>query len=290
MRTYLDCVPCFVRQALDAVRMTTDDVALQEEILRRVLREAGEMDMRLSPPAMGQRIHRLIRELTGNPDPYRDVKERTNRLALDLYPEIRERVREAADPLEMAVRMAIAGNIIDFGVISRLRDEPLRRTMDRAATAPLHGDARAFADEAAAATSILYLADNAGEIVFDRVLIETLGPERVTVVVKGGPILNDALRDDAEVAGLAGLVEIVENGSDAPGTILEDCTEDLRSRFLAAGMVVAKGQGNYETLSNAPRPVWFILMAKCDVIARHIGCEPGSLVLRRRKGSVPGGA
>jgi len=269
-----------MRQALDAARMTTADEALQEEILRRVLRDASEMDMRLSPPAMGQRIHRLIRELTGNADPYREVKERTNRLALDLYPEIRERVREAADPVEMAVRMAIAGNIIDFGVPGRLHDEPLGRTMDRAATAPLHGDARSFADEAAAATSILYLADNAGEIVFDRVLIETLGPERVTLVVRGGPILNDALRQDAEAAGLAGLVEIVENGSDAPGTIIEDCTEELRSRFLAAGMVIAKGQGNYETLSNAPRPVWFILMAKCAVIARHVGCEPGSLIIR----------
>jgi len=281
MKTYLDCVPCFMRQALDAARMTTDDESVHEEVLRRVAHEVSEMDMGLSPPAMGQRIHRLIRELTGDPDPYWAAKEGTNRLAIALYPEISNRVRTASDPLEMAVRTAIAGNIIDLGVNSEIRDETIRHTLDRAATAPLHGDVAAFAREAASAESILYLADNAGEIVFDRVLIGLLDPRRVTVVVRGQPVLNDALRADAEAAGLAGLVEILDNGSDAPGTILEDCTEAFRSRFIDAAMVIAKGQGNYETLSSAPRPVWFILMAKCEVIARHIGCEPGTFVLQR---------
>ena len=270
-----------MRQALDAARMTTDDESVHEEVLRRVAHEISEMDMGLSPPVMGQRIHRLIRELTGDPDPYRAAKEYTNRLAMALYPEISNRVRTASDPLEMAVRTAIAGNIFDFAIDSRIRDEKFRHTMEGAATAPLHGDVAAFFREAAAAESILYLADNAGEIVFDRVLIEHLGPRRVTVVVRGRPVLNDALRADAEAAGLTGLVEILDNGSDAPGTILEDCTEAFRSRFMNAGMLVAKGQGNYETLSDAPRPVWFVLMAKCEVIARHIGCEPGSFVLQR---------
>ena len=271
-----------MRQALDAARMTTDDQSVHEEVLRRVAHEVSEMDMGLSPPAMGQKIHRLIRELTGDPDPYRAAKEGTNRLALALYPEISNRVRTASDPLEMAVRTAIAGNIFDFAIDGRIRDETFRHTMDRAATAPLHGEVAAFAREAAAVESILYLADNAGEIVFDRVLVELLDPRRVTVVVRGQPVLNDAIRADAEAAGLTDLVEILDNGSDAPGTMLEDCTEELRSRFLEAGMVIAKGQGNYETVSDRPRPVWFVLMAKCEVIAQHIGCEPGSFVLRRR--------
>jgi hypothetical protein len=288
MRTYLDCVPCFMRQALDAARMTTDDESVHEEVLRRVAHEVSEMDMGLTPPAMGQKIHRLIRDLTGDPDPYRAAKEHTNHLAVDLIPKVRDRVRRASDPLEMAVRMAIAGNIIDFGIESRLRDEKIRHTMDRAATVPLHGDVAAFVRESASAASILYLADNAGEVVFDRVLIELLDPLRVTVAVRGRPVLNDALRADAESAGLAGLVEILENGSDAPGTILEDCTERFRSLFIDASLVIAKGQGNYETLSNAPRPVWFALMAKCEVIARHIGCEPGSFVLQRGPAAASG--
>jgi uncharacterized protein with ATP-grasp and redox domains len=269
--------------------MTTNDESVHEDVVRRVAREISEMDTGLSPPAMGQKIHRLIRELTGESDPYLAAKERTNRLAMALYPEVRDQVRSASDPLEMAVRMAIAGNIIDFGFNARFRDEKIRQTMDRAATATLHGDSGGFAHEAAAAESILYLADNAGEIVFDRVLIETLGVRRVTVVVRGRPVLNDALRADAEAAGLTGLVDVIDNGSDAPGTMLDDCSVSFRSRFRNADMVIAKGQGNYETLSDAPRPVWFVLMAKCEVIARHIGCEPGTFVVQRWPEGSPKG-
>jgi len=281
MQTSLDCVPCFMRQALEAARMATDDVDVHEQVLRRVAREISSVDMAFSPPSMGQKIHRLVRELTGVTDPYREIKQRTTRLALELEPEVRRRVREASDPLEMAVRMAVAGNIIDFGVDRRIREETIREVLDRAATTHLYGDAAVLAADAAAASSILYLADNAGEIVFDRVLIEVLGPDRVTVVVRGEPILNDAVLADAEDAGLVGC-DVVDNGSDAPGTILDDCSPHLRSHFFAADMVIAKGQGNYETLSNSPRPVWFVLMAKCEVIAHHIGCEAGAFVIEKR--------
>jgi uncharacterized protein with ATP-grasp and redox domains len=281
MRTVLDCVPCFVQQALEAARMATDDALVHEEVVRRVARAIGSMDMVFSPPAMGQKIHRLVRELTGNPDPYREIKERTNRLALELYPEISKRVDEAENPLEMAVRMAVAGNIIDFGVDRRIREEAFSGILDRAAAGELHGDLTAFVGDAEAATSILFLADNAGEIVFDRVLIETLEPQRVTLVVRGMPVLNDAVRVDAVAAGLES-VEIVDNGSDAPGTILENCSAEFRERFVAADMVIAKGQGNFETLCDSPRAVWFVLMAKCGVVADFIGCEPGSFVIQKR--------
>ncbi len=287
MKTNLDCIPCFLRQALAAARMATDDPSVHEEVLRHVAEWVSRMDMTLSPPVMGQMIHRLIRELTGDSDPYLEVKQWSNRIAHDLVPEIRARLDEApeSERLEMAVRAAIAGNIIDFGVHSDIRDETVRNSLDTAITAPLNGSIEAFAEEIGTATSILYIADNAGEIVFDRVLIEQLGPERVTLAVRGRPVLNDALRADAEAAGLTGLVEIIDNGSDAPGTVFDDCSEAFRSRFLGADVVVAKGQGNYETLSNAPRSVWFILMAKCHVIARHIGCEPGSFIVERKPAS-----
>lgn len=287
MRTSLDCVPCFLRQALEAVRMTTDDASVHEKVVRRVARDVAEFPMGLSPPSMGQRIHRTIRELTGVADPYLEAKRRTNALALALLPEIRARVQAADDPLETAVRMAIAGNIIDFAIDGEMREEAVHQALDRAASAPLHGAPESFARAAAEARSILYLADNAGEIIFDRLLIELLGPERVTLVVRGRPVLNDALLADAEAAGLVGLVEVVANGSDVPGTSLEECSEELRARFFGSDMVIAKGQGNYETLSDAPRPVWFVLMTKCAVIARHLGRAPGSFVVQRGTGNDP---
>jgi uncharacterized protein with ATP-grasp and redox domains len=284
MKTHLECAPCFLRQALEAARMSTGDESIHEEVLRRVAAEVSEMNLALPSPVMGQRIHRLIRELTHDSDPYLAVKEQTNRLAMDLYPEARNRVLEADEPLEMAVRTAIAGNILDFGIDSRFRRDTFHDTMDHAAAVPLHGDFGAFSQEAAAAETILYLADNAGEIVFDRILIEILGAERTTVVVRGYPVLNDTLYTDAETAGLTEVVEVISNESDAPGTILAECSEELRSRFTDADLVIAKGQGNYETLSTAPRPVWFVLMAKCETIARDIGCERGAFVLCSRHG------
>jgi hypothetical protein len=285
MRTYLDCLPCFVRQTLEAARFVTDDEAVHADVLRQVLRAASEMDMRMAPPAMGQHIHRLIREATGNADPYREVKERFNRLAMGLYPELKRRVKAADDPLETAVRLAVAGNIIDFGVTATISEAAVEETIDRALRDPLVGGVDGLRQAVADAGDVLYLADNAGEIVFDRVLIETLAAVNLAVGVKSVPVINDATAEDAEAAGLAGRYEIVENGSDAPGTLLETCSEAFRERFMAADLVIAKGQGNYETLSEAPRPVWFILMAKCPVIAGHLGCEVGSLVVRRGAGS-----
>ena len=270
-----------MRQTLDAVRFVTDDEAIQMEVLRKVLRAASEMDMRMAPPAMGQQIHRLIRRLTGQDDPYRDVKDRFNRFAMGLYPEMKARVEAAADPLAAAVRVAIAGNVIDFGVRSDLTEAAVRETIDRAMGEPICGSVDDLRGAAAEARDILFLADNAGEIVFDRVLIETLPTEKVTVVVKGRPVINDATIDDARAAGLIGRVAVIDNGSDAPGTLLDTCSDALRKRFDDADLVIAKGQGNYETLSDAGREILFLLMAKCPVIARDLGCEQGTLILRR---------
>jgi uncharacterized protein with ATP-grasp and redox domains len=281
METALDCMPCFIRQALEAVRMAIGSRSEQERVIREVLRATGSMDLVLSPPAVGQRIHRLIRQETGNPDPYRAAKERANDLALALLPEVQGRIDAAADPLTMALRMAIAGNIMDLGPTGDFTEETVRHVLEHAAIAPLEGDLALFAREADVARSILYLADNAGEIVIDGALIQVLGRDRVRLMVRGSPVLNDAVRWDAVSAGLDRMVTVVENGSDAPGTILEDCSPEARAMFEDADLVIAKGQGNYESLSDPPRPVWFLLMAKCPVVAHSLGCEAGRLLARR---------
>jgi uncharacterized protein with ATP-grasp and redox domains len=287
MKTYFDCIPCFVRQALDAVRRVTADEVIQEQVLREALHVASEMDLRQSPPAMAQRIHHTIHRLTGVEDPYRDAKDRFNALALRMYPALRARVEQSPDPLETAVRLAIAGNIIDLGVSDRLDESQVYDAVDHALSAPFAGEMDAFVEAVAAAERVLYLADNAGEIVFDRLLLERLPLAKIALVVKGGPILNDATMADAAAAGLTSLLEVIDNGSDAPGTILADCSEDFRRRFDEADLVLAKGQGNYETLSDVAKDVFFALKVKCPVIARDLGCEVGGLVLRR---SVPAGA
>jgi uncharacterized protein with ATP-grasp and redox domains len=286
MQIYLDCIPCLIRQAIEAARLATTDERIHERVVREVLRSVSDLDMSQSPPLIAQRTHRLIRELVGKKDPYQGMKKRFNELALKLYPELRNKVVSSEDRLATAVRLAIAGNVIDMGVKGSLQDSDLDMAIAESLVADLDSvQLDLFKKSLSAAQRILYLADNAGEIVFDRLLIEQLPREKVTVAVKGEPVINDATIRDAYAAGLHRIVEVIENGSDGPGTILKSCSHSFRQRFAIADLVIAKGQGNYESLSDTNKDIFFILKAKCSVIARHIGCEVGDIVLQKSNAS-----
>jgi hypothetical protein len=284
MRTSLDCLPCFVRQALDVTRLIGANTELRERILRQVMQAASEMDYAHSPPVMGKYIHRLVREAANVPDPYADLKRRFNDMALRVLPDLRERVRRAEYSFEAAVRLAITGNLIDFGSASGVSEDEVLQAVDRALEAPLEGNAALLEQAAARAHSILYLFDNAGEIVLDRLLLEQLPLERVVGAVKPSPIINDATVEDARSCGITGIIQVVETGSDAPGAVLEDCGEEFLDRFRRADLILAKGQGNYEALSHTDKDAFFLLKAKCSVVARDLGCPEGTMVLTRSEG------
>ncbi len=287
MKIFFDCLPCFLNQSLRACRMITDDVEVHDRVIRRVLRTASDLPFDRSPPEMGATIHRIIREETKERDPYCAVKADSNRIALDLLPRLRERIGLTKDPFEAAVRLAIAGNIMDFAIMSSLDTPFIVQTMDDALKRPLGIDnIKELSAAIDAASSILYLCDNAGEIVLDRLLLEQLPRERVTVVVRGAPVINDATIEDADTAGIMALAKVMDNGSDVPGTLLGDCSEELRARFWQADLVISKGQGNYETLSEIDREVFHLLKAKCSISARDLGCEIGELVAVRKDGST----
>jgi damage-control phosphatase, subfamily I len=280
MKTFLDCVPCLVRQALHSVRATTNDGYVQEAIVRTALAAIAGMDFAQPPAAMAQSIHRRIRKATGNADPYAQEKRRLNDMALELYPAFSRRIGQTADPLELAVRLAIAGNIMDLAVKSRLDETEMLASIDDALQSSFDCPVAEFSREVETAQTILYLADNAGEIVFDRLLLERLPRTKLTVAVRGRPVINDATREDAEYVGLAEVARIIDNGSDAPGTILADCSAAFHRHFAQADLVISKGQGNYETLASCGRPIWFLLRVKCPIIARDLQCPVGTAVLR----------
>lgn len=279
MITSLDCVPCFARQALDAARAAGEDSLLHERILREALGMIANGDLTQPPPVLAQRVHRRLRELTSVPDPYRADKDRSNDLALHLLPGLSARIQAAANPFEMAVRFAAAGNVIDLGAKSGLTGCDMEQALKKALAGPFVGDTDRLRAAAETAESILYLADNAGEIVFDRLLIEMLPAGRVTVAVRGAPVINDATRVDARTAGLDRIAEIIDNGSDAPGTFLEDCNAEFRKRFEAADMIIAKGQGNFETLNGTAGNIFFLFRVKCRVVAAQTGIQVGTTVL-----------
>lgn len=281
MKTSLDCMACFVRQSLEAARLASNDPEDHERVMRDVLGWSAEMDLNLPPPVVAQQIHRRLRQLTGIKDLYRRPKDYFNLMALEMLPTLRTQVDTAADPLIMAMRLALAGNIIDMGVNSSINESQVREAITQAASQPIIGNQNDFKHQVKNAGNILYLADNAGEIVFDRLLVEQLNPERVILAVRGGPILNDATIHDAEAAGLHEIVTIIDNGSDAPGTILSDCHENFRTIFDASDLIIAKGQGNFETLSLEPGNIFFLFKVKCPVVATHTGQNVGAHMLAR---------
>jgi len=280
MKTYLDCYPCFLRQALSAARRAGASEELQQEILLNSMEELQSLPSGSTPPEIAYKIHKLVRDKSRMSDPYQLDKEQATQEALDLYPQLKEKVASAIDPLEMAVRIAIAGNIIDLGVTDSY---DIKETLSRVLTQPLAiNDLEAFRQQLSEVSSILYLADNAGETVFDRILIEMLD-KPVTYVVKAAPIINDATREDAIAAGIDHVAEIIDNGSQAPGTLFEQCSPSFIQRFEQAELIIAKGQANYESLSDYSAPIFFLLQAKCNVIARDLGISEKEFVLKQQQ-------
>lgn len=276
MQTYLDCYACFLNQALRTARMATDDVDVHKRILDRVSGRLASFPLSANPPEMAVFIYQTVRELCGNSDPYAAVKRDYNRRMLTRYAQLKERVRRDSDPLRAAVSYAIAGNVIDFGSSS---DFDLDAVLDGCQeTACTRFDFDTFRSAVASADHILYLGDNAGEIVLDKLLIETLA--RPTVfVVRDAPIINDVTRSDADAVSMGDVAEVISNGDGAPGTILARCAPGFRARFDAAPMIISKGQGNFETLSAEDRPIFFLLRVKCRVVARHLNIPAGVAVL-----------
>jgi uncharacterized protein with ATP-grasp and redox domains len=192
--------------------------------------------------------------------------------------------------MEAAVRLAIVGNLLDVGAKTQLDDNAVLAAFQNALTAPLRGSVEELSEAIRNARSILYLADNAGEIVFDRDLLAQIPLGNLAVAVRGYPVLNDATLADAEQAGVSHLCELISNGSDAPGTILKDCSSTFQDRFESADLVISKGQGNYETLAGTDKHIFFLLKIKCDVLSKTIGFPLGSLVLHHQRPAGGSGA
>jgi len=279
MHTYFDCYPCFLKQALSAARRVGADDAAQTLVIHEVLTLLQDIQLDATPPEIAYRVHRIVRDTISASDPYQKAKAKSTADALDIYPRLKHLVAQSDDALDTAIRISIAGNIIDFGVTEDIQnlwqvvESVLHQSYAIDDTAQLRAKLKNVAQ-------VLFLADNAGETVFDRVLIETLSVP-VTYAVKGGPILNDATTEDAVAAGLDQCATLLSNGSDAPGTILSLCSDELRRHYERAPLIIAKGQANYETLSEAGSRVFCLLLVKCPVIAHDIGRPVDSIVVRQ---------
>ncbi|OGW28017.1 MAG: hypothetical protein A2X56_15000 [Nitrospirae bacterium GWC2_57_13] len=281
MKTELECLPCFFRQVSRTLRYAGVNGDAGRKIMRRVGEIVEQATLDQAPARISTHLHRALRRDTGV-DPYRHLKESSTRSALALLPRLRVSAASAPgrDPLEVAVRVAIAGNVIDFGIYEEFDLEgslvdSLRLPL---ASAPY----RSFVRALERARTILYLCDNAGEIVFDRLLLDLLraAGKDVTAVVKGSAVINDATINDAVAAGLEESARVIDNGSDGIGTLLETCSERFLDAYRSADLVISKGQANFETLLAEKDPrIFFLFKVKCPVVARSLGRPEGDIVL-----------
>ena len=286
MKTYLDCIPCFFKQAIRTMQLIGVDEALKKKIIDRLSKLISAKPSTLTPPEIARDMHRIIKDMTGNKDPYREVKKRSNKTALEFYPILKRKIENSNDKLLTAVEFAIAGNVIDYGAKGHIDVEKEIEQMfskDFSAS-PAHkeitSEYKKFKESIAEVKKILYLADNAGEIVFDRALIEELKIPTV-FAVRGEPIINDVVFEDALACGIDRCAEIISNGSDAPGTILKFCSPEFMDIWGNADLIISKGQGNFETLTDEKKLIYFLFKVKCPVVAKHTKSLPGSMLLKK---------
>ena len=280
MKATLDCLECTLRQALRVVRCTTDDEALQRQVLDSVARSIPNLSLDDSPAIVSQIAYTETSRITGNPDPYNELKKSQNEFALGLEDEFRRRVQNSDDPLLTALHLSAAGNVIDLGI--QHADEidilsAIAKTLEECFMID-HSDA--FRESLANSKDLLFLLDNAGEIVFDKILIEELQKHtKVTAVVKGAPIINDVVMEDAVQVGLTDVCDVIDNGGAFIGSPPDLVPKSFLKRMKKADIILGKGHGNYETVDVFPGNVFLLLRAKCPLIAEHMGVELGQVGL-----------
>jgi uncharacterized protein with ATP-grasp and redox domains len=282
MKPHLECIPCFLRQASEAIMMSTDDEVMREEALREVMTYLLHEEWGKALPELGTNVHRIVKRVTGNEDPYRQLKDECNEVASKLYSKLEPAVKNSNDPLLTAAKIAIAGNAIDFGPKLEIDvEKEVQKVLDGKLAINNIGQLKRSAQKS---ENILYLADNAGETFFDRILVEELVKRdiNVTYVVKGGSILNDATLRDAEIAGINSVAKVISTGTDCTGILFSECSKHFLREFENCRLVISKGQGNYESLNDVRnKEIFFLLRIKCPIIAEDIGAKKASTVLKR---------
>lgn len=288
MKIYYECLACILRQAIDAIKMVTNDQDEQKRVIKEILKDLADCTFNETPPFLASQIHSKIKKELNVEDPYKELKDKFNNVALILTDEVRKLIEDSNDKLDTAIRISIAGNIIDFGVYTNLTEKDVEDTINDCLACDIKfNTVDDLKEKIENAEKILFLGDNTGEIVFDKFLIEKLPVEKTTYVVKKDPILNDATMEDAIQVGMTDIVRVIDNGSGVPGTDLKLCSKDFISEYQEADLIISKGQGNYETLSDEKdKEIFFLLKAKCPVIAEDLGCSIGDIVLKRNLGTL----
>ena len=287
MRYSMECLPCLLNQGIRVARLYLENEEEQRILLKSIIAEIAVMDHNASAPYIAHKVHRALKEALQNPDPYQKEKLYYNQEMLKLEDDFFRLVETAIDPLDVALKLAAAGNIIDFGPGYDLSRDNVLKTIKESMEKDYSQEV--FISLASAlkdANKLLYLGDNAGEIVFDKIFIRTIKecyPHlQIDFATRGTPIMNDVTEEDAYMVGIDTYANIINNGTDIPGTILEHCSDSFVNVFNKADVIISKGQGNFESLyGNGYNNLYYIFLCKCDLFMDRFGARRNDLVLMK---------
>lgn len=286
MRIHDKCLPCVVNQVIKVANIT--GVNKKEDLLRDVFTYLSKMDFDLTIPEIVGEIFDMVKKYTNNPDPYREIRNYYNALFLKLLPEFERKIEQSGNSFQLAVRYAIVGNIIDFNPIHNTLLEDIFDYFEKMEKLELViDDSKKLIEDILNAKILLYLGDNCGEICMDKILlkkIKELNPKvKVLFGVRGKPVVNDSITEDAYAVGIHEYAEVIDNGDGSLGTVLNRTSPEFKEVYKKADVVIAKGQANYECLSEESKNIYFLLMTKCDVIANDIDVEEKKMVCMKNK-------
>ncbi|WP_238916901.1 ARMT1-like domain-containing protein [Clostridium sp. YIM B02555] len=286
MKMHDKCLPCVVNQVIKVANIT--GVENKEELLREVFVYLSKMDFEITTPEIIGEIFGMVKKYTNNPDPYKETRNYYNDMFLKLIPEFEKKIEQAGNSFELAVQYAIVGNIIDFNPIHNTLLEDIFdcfEKMDKLEFAI--DDSKILIEDILNSKELLYLGDNCGEICMDKILlkkIKELNPGvKIFFGVRGKPVVNDSIAEDAYFVGIDEYAEVIDNGDGSLGTVLTRTSPKFKEIYKNADVVIAKGQANYECLSEEKKNIYFLLMTKCDVIANDIGVPEKKMICMKNK-------
>ncbi len=288
MQTTLDCIPCLLKQGIRISKFLNCSQIEIEDMVRDVVGYLHKEDYSSSPPHLAKTIYRIIHRHVGIDDPYFLIKRYYNKELLKVETELEKIIKNSEEQFSTAVKLAITGNIIDFGVGYDIDKEMVFDKIKDVEGKNLAMDnVKELYQSLGSAKTLLYLGDNCGEIVFDKIFIKYLKkvfPQlKVYFGVRGGAIINDVTFEDAKEVGIDKVAEILSNGDCAPGTIIDSVSQEFKEVFYNVDMIISKGQGNYETLNEIDREnAYFLFMSKCDVVSEGLSVDKMSLLCLKK--------
>ncbi|HEY9061416.1 MAG TPA: ARMT1-like domain-containing protein [Pseudobacteroides sp.] len=286
MRVEADCIPCYLKQGISTLRIAGMNDKEISSTINSVLGIINQLSLEETPCYNSTVVLRKIYDIIGIIDPYKEAKIKWNDYALNQYKDFSRLVEKSDDRLHKAFKVAVAGNIIDMGITPDFDvDLAMNEITDKEFDHDDYNDLKPMLKNA---KTVMILGDNSGEIVFDMVLVEEFKRLGLNVVysVKGGPILNDSTMEDAVQVGLTSICEVVDTGNDLLGVVFEKSSQAFIEAFKRADIIISKGQANFESLEGSKRAgdkTFFVLRAKCPLVAKCLGVEFGDIVLKRNR-------